>query len=137
MERLKDQPRVPSPPTAKLPRTWISPSRPSYKWWVAATVMLGAFLVVVSGATVNVALPPIMTTFSMNLDGVQWIITAYMIASAVFIPTVGWLGNRLGNRNLFLLSLLLFISSSALCGLAWGGSALIFFASCRESVAGH
>lgn len=127
MERLKDQPRVSSPLAAKLPSTWISPSRPSYKWWVAATVMLGAFLVVVSGATVNVALPPIMTTFSMNLDGVQWIITAYMIASAVFIPTVGWLGNRLGNRNLFLLSLLLFISSSALCGLAWGGSALIFF----------
>jgi hypothetical protein len=76
MERLKDQPRVSSPLAAKLPSTWISPSRPSYKWWVAATVMLGAFLVVVSGATVNVALPPIMTTFSMNLDGVQWIITA-------------------------------------------------------------
>src|SRR5918999_1883927 len=127
MERLKDQPRVPSPPTAKLPSTWISPSRPSYRWWVAVTVMLGAFLVVVSGATVNVALPPIMTTFSMNLDEVQWVITAYMIASAVLIPTVGWLGNRLGNRNLFLLSLLVFISSSALCGLAWGGSVLILF----------
>ena len=89
--------------------------------------MLGAFLVVVSGATVNVALPPIMTTFSMNLDEVQWVITAYMIASAVLIPTVGWLGNRLGNRNLFLASLLTFISSSALCGLAWGGGVLIFF----------
>src|SRR5688572_22080433 len=127
MERLKDQPRVSSPLAAKLPSTWISPSHPSYKWWVTATVMLGAFLVVVSSATVNVALPPIMTTFSMNLDEVQWVTTAYMIASAVLIPTVGWLGNRLGNRNLFLLSLLTFISSSALCGLAWGGSTLIFF----------
>jgi MFS transporter, DHA2 family, multidrug resistance protein len=105
----------------------IPPTHPSYKWWVAATVMLGAFLVVVSGATVNVALPPIMTTFSMNLDQVQWVITAYMIASAVLIPTVGWLGNLLGNRNLFLLSLLTFISSSALSGLAWSGGALIFF----------
>jgi DHA2 family multidrug resistance protein len=94
---------------------------------MAATVMLGAFLVVVSGATVNVALPPIMTTFSLNLDEVQWVITAYMIASAVLIPTVGWLGNRLGNRHLFLLSLLVFISSSALCGLAWSGATLIFF----------
>ena len=103
------------------------PSHPSCKWWVTATVMLGAFLVVVSGATVNVALPPIMTTFSMNLDEVQWVITAYMIASAVLIPTVGWLGNRLGNRNLFLLSLLTFISSSALCGLAWGGGRVDLF----------
>jgi DHA2 family multidrug resistance protein len=114
-------------PLAKTRLPLISPERPSYKWWVAATVMLGAFLVVVSGATVNVALPPIMTTFSLNLDEAQWIITAYMIASAVLIPTVGWLGNRLGNRNLFLLSLLLFISSSALCGLAWNGTTLIFF----------
>lgn len=114
------------PPT-KAHMPLISPERPSYKWWVAATVMLGAFLVVVSGATVNVALPPIMTTFSLNLDQAQWVVTAYMIASAVLIPTVGWLGNCLGNRNLFLLSLLLFISSSALCGLAWSGGTLIFF----------
>src|SRR4029077_17081208 len=105
----------------------IAPDSASYKWWVTATVMLSAFLVVVSGSAMNVALPPIMTTFGLNLDQAQWILTAYMIASAVLIPTVGWLGNRLGNRNLFLLSLLTFIASSALCGLAWSGGALIFF----------
>src|SRR5919106_3323915 len=127
MAHLKDQPPVQQEPAVKVYTPWIAPSHPAYKWWVTATVMLGAFLVVVSGATVNVALPPIMTTFSMNLDEVQWVITAYMIASAVLIPTVGWLGNHLGNRNLFLLSLLTFIASSALCGLAWGGSVLILF----------
>ncbi|MGH8058615.1 MAG: MFS transporter, partial [Candidatus Entotheonellia bacterium] len=97
--------------------TLISPAQPSFKWWVAATVMLGAFLVVVSSATVNVTLPQMMTAFGMNLDQVQWVITAYMIASAVLIPTVGWLGNRVGNRNLFLLSLVVFIGTSVLCGL--------------------
>jgi MFS transporter, DHA2 family, multidrug resistance protein len=127
MDLLKSKPLIHPHPEAKVFTSWIAPSHPSYKWWVTATVMLGAFLVVVSGATVNVALPPLMTTFSMNLDEVQWVITAYMIASAVLIPTVGWLGNRLGNRNLFLLSLLTFISSSALCGLAWGGGVLIVF----------
>src|SRR5262245_31166407 len=70
----------------------ISPERSSYKWWVAATVMLSAFLVVVSGSAMNVALPPMMTTLGLNLDQAQWIITAYMIAGAVLIPTVGWLG---------------------------------------------
>lgn len=107
--------------------TLISPAQPSFKWWVAATVMLGAFLVVVSSATVNVTLPQMMTAFGMNLDQVQWVITAYMIASAVLIPTVGWLGNRVGNRNLFLLSLVVFIGTSVLCGLAWSGGTLIFF----------
>jgi MFS transporter, DHA2 family, multidrug resistance protein len=105
----------------------IAPDSASYKWWVTATVMLSAFLVVVSGSAMNVALPPIMTTFGLNLDQAQWILTAYMIAGAVFIPTVGWLGNRLGNRNLFLLGLLTFVGSSMLCGLAWSGPTLIFF----------
>jgi MFS family permease len=122
MALLKHSPLRHQDAAVKAHTPWIAPSHASYKWWVTATVMLGAFLVVVSGATLNVALPPIMTTFSMNLDEVQWVITAYMIASAVLIPCVGWLGNRLGNRNLFLLSLLTFIASSALCGLAWGAT---------------
>ena len=105
----------------------IAPDSVSYKWWVTATVMLSAFLVVVSGSAMNVALPPIMTTFGLNLDQAQWILTAYMIAGAVLIPTVGWLGNRLGNRNLFLLGLLTFVGSSMLCGIAWSGPTLIFF----------
>ncbi len=105
----------------------ISPDSPSYKWWVAVTVMLNAFIVIMNNATVNLALPPIMTTFSMNLDQVQWIINAYMIAGAVMVPTVGWLGNVMGNRNLLFISLSMFVVSSALCGLAWSGNALIFF----------
>jgi MFS transporter, DHA2 family, multidrug resistance protein len=109
----------------------VAPDSAAYKWWVTATVMLSAFLMVVSGSAMNVALPPIMTTFSLNLDQAQWILTAYMIAGAVLIPTVGWLGNRLGNRNLFLLSLLIFVGSSMLCGIAWSGPTLIFSACCR------
>ena len=105
----------------------IAPSRPAYKWWMAGTVMLSAFLMVVNTSTVNVTLPPMMTAFGLNLDQAQWVITAYMIASAVLIPTVGWLGNWLGNRNLLLLSLLVFVGSSILCGLAWSGSTLILF----------
>src|SRR5215831_10402387 len=119
------------PTSTPVPAQWrslsIAPNRASYKWWVTATVMLSAFLVVVSGSAMNVALPPIMTTFGMNLDQAQWILTAYMIAGAVLIPTVGWLGNRLGNRNLFLLGLLTFVGSSMLCGIAWSGPTLIFF----------
>jgi DHA2 family multidrug resistance protein len=109
------------------PRAIIAPERASYKWWMAATVMLSAFFVVVSGASVNVALPPIMTAFGLNIEQGQWVITAYIIAGAVLIPTVGWLGNWLGNRNLFLLSLLVFVGGSALCGLAWSGPSLIAF----------
>ena len=62
-----------------------------------------------------------MTTFSMNLDQVQWIINAYMIAGAVMVPTVGWLGNVMGNRNLLFISLSM--SSSVPPFAAWPGAA--------------
>lgn len=124
-------PRQVAPPTptrnSLAYRLGLVPPHAAYKWWVAGTVMLSSFLVVASGATVNVALPSMMTAFGFNLDQVQWVITAYMIAGAVLIPTIGWLGNRLGNRLLFLGSLLVFLGGSALCGLAWDGPSLIAF----------
>ncbi len=94
---------------------------------MAAAVMLNAFMVIMNNATVNLALPPMMTAFGFNLDQVQWVITAYMIASAVMVPTVGWLGSLLGNRNLFVAGLVIFVVSSVLCGMAWDGNSLIFF----------
>ena len=106
---------------------WMSPSHPHYKWWVAATVTLSSFLVSLSQTAVQVALPPIMTTFGLNIDQAQWVIIGYMIAGAMLVPTVGWLGNRLGNRNLYLLSLLTFIIGSTLCAFAWSGSSLLVF----------
>ena len=115
--------RDPEPPRG----VFISPDNPNFKWWMTATVMLNAFMVIMNNATINLALPPMMTAFSFNLDQVQWVITAYMIASAVMVPTVGWLGSRLGNRNLFLGGLVIFVVSSVLCGMAWSGPALIFF----------
>ena len=108
-------------------RAGINPESPSYKWWVAGTVMLNVLAVLLNIAATSMALPSIMTTLSMSLDEVQWVITAYMIASAVVIPTVGWLGNVLGNRNLLLVSVALFVIGSVLCGLAWNGSTLIAF----------
>ena len=108
-------------------RAGVNPESPSYKWWVAGTVMLNVLAVLLNIAATSMALPSIMTTLSMSLDEVQWVMTAYMIASAVVIPTVGWLGNVLGNRNLLLLSVALFVIGSVLCGLAWNGSTLIAF----------
>lgn len=122
------------PDTSQVPQdhlqrrgAFVSPENPNFKWWMTATVMLNAFMVIMNNATINLALPPMMTAFGFNLDQVQWVVTAYMIASAVMVPTVGWLGSRLGNRNLFLCGLVIFVTSSILCGMAWSGHALIFF----------
>lgn len=120
----------PSHPTASASRATcrlragVTPDSPSYKWSVAGTMMLNVLAVLLNIAATSMALPASMTTLSMSLDEVQWVITAYMIASAVVTPTVGWLGNVLGNRNLLLFSVALFVIGSVRCGLAVGLFAL-------------
>ena len=105
----------------------LDPTRPSHRWWVVTTVMVSGFLVSMSQTAVQVALPQIMTVFGLDLEHAQWIVTAYVIAGAVLVPAVGWLGNWLGNRTFYVLCLCLFVINSALCALSWSGSSLIAF----------
>ena len=101
--------------------------RPFYKWLVVVAVMSGAFLVVLDTTVVNVALPKIMAAFGVNVDKIEWIVTAYMIAMAIMMPSVGWLSARIGNKSLFMLSLIIFTVASCLSGAAWNVDALIIF----------
>jgi DHA2 family multidrug resistance protein len=113
--------------TISRPGGLFDPARPSHRWWVAFTVSFSGFLVTMSQVAVQVALPQIMTVYGLNLDQAQWIVIAYVIAGAILVPAVGWLGNRLGNRTLYLISMIVFVTNSALCTLAWSGSSLIAF----------
>ena len=108
------------------PQTRLTTS-PNYHWWVTASVMLGAFIVIVDGMIVNIALPKIMSSFGVDVLTIRWVATSYMLASAVMMPATGWLGQRFGNKNLYMLSLATFVVTSVLCGAAWSIDTLIFF----------
>jgi DHA2 family multidrug resistance protein len=113
--------------TLPAPHRLFDPARASYKWWVALIVSVSGFLVTMSQVAVQIALPQIMTVYGLNLDQAQWIVIAYVIAGAILVPAVGWLGNRLGNRTFYMLSLMVFVGASALCAFSWRGSSLITF----------
>src|SRR5207245_10355364 len=105
----------------------LDPARPSHRWWVAITVMVSGFLVSMSQTAVQVALPQIMTVFGLSLEQAQWIVTAYVIAGAVLVPAVGWLGNWLGNRTFYLLGLAVFVANWALSAFSSSGSSPLTF----------
>ena len=109
---------------------------PYYKWLVTIAVMSGATLVVLDITIVNVALPEIMAGFGVTVDKIQWVLTAYMLTMAIMMPSVGWLSARIGNKALFIVSLVVFTVSSALCGMAWNEDALIVFRALQGSGAG-
>jgi len=69
------------------------PQNELYKWFVLANVMLGTFMAVLDSTIVNVGLPKIMATFGVGLDKIEWVITAYMLAMAVMLPTSGWIAD--------------------------------------------
>jgi EmrB/QacA subfamily drug resistance transporter len=89
--------------------------------------MLGFTTAGLSVTVVSLAFPVIMTSLRADLDLMQWVQTGPMIMQAVMMPSVGWLGSRLGNRKLYLLSLSVFVSGSVLCGMAWDVYSLMVF----------
>lgn len=102
------------------------PQHESYKWWVLANVMIGTFMAVLDATIVNVGLPKIMASFGVGLDKIEWVITAYMLAMAVMLPTAGWLADRFGYKRLYFFGLLLFTFGSFLCGMSSNENMLIF-----------
>jgi DHA2 family multidrug resistance protein len=96
-----------------------------YRWWALGTLMIGTFMAVLDATIVNVALAKIMTTFGVDVEKVEWVATAYMLAFAVLLPTSSWIADRLGHKRTYMLALVVFTAGSALCGLAWNEDALI------------
>src|SRR3954453_2817362 len=94
-------------------------------WRIAIVVILGAIMSVLDTTIVNVALDTLSHDLHTSLDGIQWVVTGYMLALAAVIPVTGWAATRFGSRRLYLISLVLFTAGSALCGLAWSAESLI------------
>jgi DHA2 family multidrug resistance protein len=99
---------------------------PSYKWWLLANVMIGTFMAVLDATIVNVGLPKIMASFGVGLDKIEWVLTAYMLALAVMLPTSGWLADRFGYKRVYFLGLFLFTLGSFMCGISPNEDVLIF-----------
>ena len=115
----------PAPPHAP-PGETTTPVAAS-KWWVGGIVILATIIVVMSFEALSLALPTMMVSMRVSLREMSWTLTGYLISRTLFVGTAGWLGNRLGNRNLFALSLAVFTLGALLCGLAWSFEALVVF----------
>lgn len=101
------------------------PSHNRYRWWVLANVMIGTFMAVLDSTIVNVGLPKIMASFGVGIDKIEWVITAYMLAMAVALPTSGWLADRFGYKRMYFLGMFTFTVGSFLCGISGNEDILI------------
>ncbi len=95
-------------------------------WYSAGAVMLTIFMVILDSSIANVALPNIAGSFSATQDESTWVLTSYLVANGVIIPSTAWFSTLFGRKNFLLLSTILFTASSALCGMASSMGMLIF-----------
>lgn len=85
---------------------------------VLACTLSANALVFFDQTAVTVALPAIGREFGVEADDLQWVVTAYLLALAVFMLVAGRLADHLGRRRVFLLGLTVFGIGSTLCALA-------------------
>jgi MFS transporter, DHA2 family, multidrug resistance protein len=91
---------------------------PRHRALASTAVILAALLYSIDWTIAAVALPHMQGAFSAAPDQISWVITSYIVASAVMIPTAGWLSGRFGRKRVFLTALAGFTVSSLFCGLA-------------------
>jgi len=94
---------------------------------ITVPVLMASLLHAVNMSTAYVALPNIQGNLSATPDQVGWIITAFVVASAVGTVLTGWLAQQIGRRNVFLGAIAGFTATSLLCAGAADLEQLVLF----------
>jgi DHA2 family multidrug resistance protein len=87
-------------------------------WAIALTVTLATFMEVLDTSIANVALPHIAGSVGASQDEATWVLTSYLVASAIILPISGWISNRIGRKRFYMTCVVMFTACSLLCGLA-------------------
>jgi len=110
-----NSPRIPSDPVPL--RTWIG----------VMGALLGAFMAVLDIQITNASLRDISGAIGASLDESSWVSIAYLVPEIIIIPLTGWLTSILGLRRYLMMTSVLFLLFSFLCGHAWNLASMIAF----------
>src|ERR1700748_800200 len=91
------------------------------------TVIAAAGMELIDISIGNVALSHMSGNLGSTLEDTSWVITSYAIANVIIIPITSFLTARLGRRNYYIGSIILFTVCSFLCGQSSGIWMLVFF----------
>jgi len=112
------------------------PLQGSARLWGTIALSAATFMNVLDSSIANVSLPAIAGDLGVSPNQGTWVITSFGVANAIALPLTGWLSQRFGQVRLFTMSVLLFVISSWLCGLAPNMSTLIAMRALQGFVAG-
>jgi DHA2 family multidrug resistance protein len=94
---------------------------------VTVGVMAAVLLQVLDTTIANVALPHMQASLSATQDTINWVLTSYIVASAIALPISGWLADRVGRKRLLLISVVVFTAASVACATATSLGEMVLF----------
>src|SRR5258708_30675809 len=85
-----------------------------HRWLGLFALSLAVFMVIMTGTSVNLALPAISQNFGISISDLTWVVDAYTLALGALTLPGGTLGDLLGRRRVFLYGIVLF-SMGTIC----------------------
>src|SRR3954451_5005211 len=95
--------------------------------WLTVVVMMATIMQALDGTIANVALPSIQGSLSATQEQVSWVVTSYIVASAIMTPFAGFSATRFGLRRTLSTCVVGFTIVSMLCGAAQSLDQLVLF----------
>lgn len=100
---------------------------PANRVFIMLSIILAVLLQAIDSTIANVALPHMQGSMAATQDQIAWVLTSYIVATAIMTPLSGFLANRFGRRRVLLFSTIGFTTASALCGLATSLEQIVLF----------
>jgi DHA2 family multidrug resistance protein len=94
---------------------------------LTVAIMMAVLLQVLDTTIANVALPHMRASMSATQETINWVLTSYIVASAIAIPITGWLADRVGRKRLFVWSVIAFTVASVACAMAQNLTEMVIF----------
>jgi DHA2 family multidrug resistance protein len=104
--------------TAPQPKPAAGRAEGFQRAMITLSIMTATVMNSLDSTIANVALPHIQGSLSASQDQISWVLTSYIVASAIATPLTGWVAGRFGRKMVFMVSVGGFTVASALCGVA-------------------
>jgi len=82
---------------------------------ITFAVMSATLIQVLDTTIVNVALPHMQGELGATSDQISWVLTSYLVSSAIFMPLTGYFTDVWGRKRFLLICITGFVAASALC----------------------
>lgn len=104
------------------------------KWIPMVVLSLAMMIIIIDTTVLNVSLKTIVDELDTNLQGIQWVITAYALTLAAFTITGGRLGDLFGRKRMFMVGAVIFAVGSFITSISQSVGTMIIGESIIEGV---